>query len=576
MNDTFSFLWQSLIPPENITEEPTRREYTTRVILWMMGLVVAVAFIPIIVGFLLGVFDLYPVVVMLILTAVIGFSHWLSKPNWRLAALIPPTLFLVYGVYNSVVSGIGNTSSLPNAIALILTAMLFGSRRQWIVLGIMFLVHILVGVFQYPINSAPLWETLLPRGSMLLGIALLQTLSVALISRAISQARQATELAQKTAETIQEQKSQLSLITQNMMDTVGHLDAQFRTLYISPSVERSFGFKPEAILGQAIPVYLHPDDRSLLAAKILNAIQQQDPSFRTEARFQKANGDYLWVEADMRILYGENAAERSPAFDGIIFSARDIQARKQIEADRQKLINELSAKNTELEQFTYTVSHDLKSPLVTIRGFLSFLKKDILASDEARALNDIDRIISATEKMQRLLQELLDLSRIGRVVNPMTVIPFGEIVAEALERVRGQMDAHKVQITMAPNLPDVCVDRSRMVQAMQNLLDNAAKFSGSQTEPRIEIGIRPGTPPVFTVRDNGIGIDLNHQDRIFHLFNKLDANAEGTGIGLALVKRIIETHQGKIWVESPGLGGGSTFCFTLGVEFLCKPGGANR
>jgi signal transduction histidine kinase len=110
----------------------------------------------------------------------------------------------------------------------------------------------------------------------------------------------------------------------------------------------------------------------------------------------------------------------------------------------------------------------------------------------------------------------------------------------------------------------VYVDRARLVEVLQNLVDNAAKFMGDQPEPLIEIGMRTGNkPPIFLVRDNGLGIDPHYHDKVFGLFDKLDPKSEGTGIGLALVKRIIEVHGGRIWVESAGLGHGSTFCFTL-------------
>ncbi|MFO7631737.1 MAG: ATP-binding protein, partial [Caldilinea sp.] len=112
--------------------------------------------------------------------------------------------------------------------------------------------------------------------------------------------------------------------------------------------------------------------------------------------------------------------------------------------------------------------------------------------------------------------------------------------------------------------PAVYGDRARLVEAIQNLLDNACKFTGEQSQPRIEVGIRQATTgPVFYVHDNGIGIEAQYQDQVFGLFNKLDPQSEGTGVGLALVKRIIETHGGEIWVESEGNGKGCTFYFTL-------------
>jgi signal transduction histidine kinase len=226
----------------------------------------------------------------------------------------------------------------------------------------------------------------------------------------------------------------------------------------------------------------------------------------------------------------------------------------------------LEDKNAELERFTYTVSHDLKSPLITIRGFLGFLEKDAASGNLDRLRADIARIAEATTRMQRLLDELLELSRIGRMTNPLQEVAFEQIAREAVELVQGRIMARGVQVEIADDLPVVYADRTRLVEAVQNLVDNAVKFTGDQPEPRIVIGVldaqRAGMPVLF-VADNGLGIAPEYHERIFGLFNKLDAKTDGTGVGLALVKRIIDLHGGQIWVESDGAGRGSTFFFTL-------------
>ena len=228
---------------------------------------------------------------------------------------------------------------------------------------------------------------------------------------------------------------------------------------------------------------------------------------------------------------------------------------------REKLIKELESKNTELERFTYTISHDLKSPLVTINGFLGYLKGDTASGKSDRVMADIQRIQDAVDKMHLLLKEL---SRIGRIVNPPEKVPFDDLVREALEIVHGQLEARRVTVQIQTNLPAVHGDRQRLIAVLQNLIDNAAKYMGDQPVPCIEIG-QYGIEDarlVFFVKDNGIGINPHYHEHIFGLFNKLDADSEGTGVGLALVKRIIEVHGGKVWVESE-LRKGSTFFFTL-------------
>jgi signal transduction histidine kinase len=240
---------------------------------------------------------------------------------------------------------------------------------------------------------------------------------------------------------------------------------------------------------------------------------------------------------------------------------------KWIQGERDKLIGELELKNAELERFTYTVSHDLKSPLITIKGFLGFLKADTQSGNMKRLESDIQRISDAADKMQLLLNDLLELSRIGRVVNKPQSIDLNEMISEVLELLHGRLHSGTVSIrvTVAEQLPTIYGDRPRLFEVLQNLVDNAAKFMGDQPNPHIEIGQEGSTEdgsPILFVRDNGIGIDPKFKDRIFGLFDKLDPHTEGTGIGLALAKRIIEFHGGRIWVESEP-GKGAAFYFTL-------------
>jgi two-component system, chemotaxis family, sensor kinase Cph1 len=303
---------------------------------------------------------------------------------------------------------------------------------------------------------------------------------------------------------------------------------------------------------------LHPDDREQDARDMeaLHANRQ----VVTEVRTFMKSGEMRWVR-----VWGH------PVWDpvknqliGIYGAVQDITERKKVEAERETLIRELEAKNAELERFAYTVSHDLKSPLITIRGFLSFVEQDAVSGNLERVRADLGRIRDAVDKMQRLLSELLELSRIGRVVNPPQTVAFGALAHEAAAIVAGRLRQHGVGVRVADGLPAVYGDRARLVEVLQNLVDNAAKFMGDQKHPEIEIGVRERAgEKVYFVRDNGIGIDPRFLGRVFGLFEKLDPDSEGSGVGLALIKRIVDQHHGRVWVESEGRGRGTTVCFTL-------------
>ena len=240
---------------------------------------------------------------------------------------------------------------------------------------------------------------------------------------------------------------------------------------------------------------------------------------------------------------------------------RNLEELRQQELKR---INEqLERQVGELERFTYTVSHELRTPLVTIMGFIGNIEKDLQNRKYERAQRDFSRVVRATKNMQSTLAELLELSRIGRIINPPESVELHEIVQEALDAVEGRLRSRNIQVEVAQVLPAVYGDRPRLREVFENLIDNAVKYTSNQPAPRIEIGCRSGKETIFYVKDNGLGIEPQYHARIFGLFEKLDSTSEGTGVGLALVKRIIETHGGKIWVESQGLGTGTAFCFTI-------------
>ena len=201
---------------------------------------------------------------------------------------------------------------------------------------------------------------------------------------------------------------------------------------------------------------------------------------------------------------------------------------------------------------------------MTVLGFLGLLERDIEAGRTDSALADVARIRSAAAKMERQLRELLELSRVGRVTTTHEDVPLQELAQEARQSLAGRLVEAGAELEVADGLPVLYGDRARLLEVVQNLVDNAAKFARRGEPPRILVGVRPGPGgPVCFVRDDGIGIDPKHHQRVFALFERLDPRVEGTGVGLALVKRIVEVHGGQVWVESDGDGRGATFCFTI-------------
>ena len=335
----------------------------------------------------------------------------------------------------------------------------------------------------------------------------------------------------------------------------------------SPNVEAIFGLEHGEFDGtfEAYFNLIHADDQGAVQDKIERTVSGEIRDYEVVHRITCPDYSIRWLEGKGKVYY---SADGKP--NRMSGTVTDVTSRKQNEGEREKLISELEAKNAELERFTYTVSHDLKSPLITINGFLGHLQDDVASGNTDRFEHDSQRIRDAVGKMHQLLKELLELSRIGRLMNPPEEIPFEELVREALENVHGQLEKRGAVVTLEPDLPILYGDRQRLIEVLQNLIDNAVKFMGDQPDPHIEIGQQGEEEgkPIFYVKDNGIGISPEYHERVFGLFDKLDSKTEGTGIGLALVKRIVEFHGGRIWVESESspqgeAGKGSTFYFTL-------------
>ena len=288
----------------------------------------------------------------------------------------------------------------------------------------------------------------------------------------------------------------------------------------------------------------------------------------------------LWAEPEelktttARLLEGKNVRNTPVSFkntSGNIvkcllsankFSSKDKDYALYIVSD----LSELEAKNAELENFTYTVSHDLKSPLVTIGGFAGLLQDKIALGDMAGSDKDLARIKRSVEKMFDLLEDLLTLSRAGRFLNTPEDLCLEETIREAISLLAGRFEGKDPYdtITLITPLPSVRYDKQRLVQILQNLIDNAIKFSGEGKDARIEIGtLLENNDLLVYVRDNGIGIKHEHQEKIFDIFFQLDPKREGTGLGLALIRRILSVHKGRLGVSSEGPGKGSTFSFTI-------------
>jgi PAS domain S-box-containing protein len=349
------------------------------------------------------------------------------------------------------------------------------------------------------------------------------------------------------------------------MDCIGDV------VYINKFALDFFGYTEEEILGKSIIGTIVPEVETSgrnLQKMIDDLVQNiKHYSFNINENIRKG-GERVWIAWTNKLVHKSNSG-----YDKILCIGTDITSLKDADDRCYHLMRDLSItnqdlsrKNDELGRFCYTISHDLRSPIITILALIDLLKNDLGERNIEQINADIEMIKTSAFMMDNLIKDTLELSRIGLVAAPSEQVPFGEIVDEALEYVNSELKSKEVKVSCAQGFPEVFVDRKKIVEVLINLINNSVKYGCSKAAPKVEIGFRSeGQDVVFYVKDNGLGIDSKHHQKIFDLFYKVNVTSEGTGAGLAIVKRIIEAHGGRIWVESE-VGNGCTMCFTLSMK----------
>ncbi len=280
-----------------------------------------------------------------------------------------------------------------------------------------------------------------------------------------------------------------------------------------------------------------------------------------ETRIKGKNGEVRWGDTYPLLLTKENKP------NAILVISHDVTDRKRAEEQLKDTINELERSNEELEQFAYITSHDLQEPLRTMGSYAGLLKRRYKGKLDEDADDFIDFMIEGSNRMKDMIQALLEYSRVGTKGEKFREFNAEESLRTAIYNLRTSIDENNALISHDP-LPTIYADPNQITRLFQNLISNSIKFRKKDVHPEIYISAQKSEDEwVFSVRDNSIGMEQEYTDRIFEIFRRLHPIGEypGAGIGLAIVKRIIDRHGGRIWVESE-LGKGSTFYFTIPVK----------
>ena len=331
--------------------------------------------------------------------------------------------------------------------------------------------------------------------------------------------------------------------------------------YISQRVTTLLGLLPEQLQQSAEALYrrTHPEDWGRVEQRIEQS-QRELTLWQDQFRILRSDGVALWFE-------GEASPERQ--LDGSVLwygYINDVSERRRQEQEIRALMAQLQKSNTELEQFAYVASHDLRQPLRMITSYVQMLERRLHEQLDEETLQMMHYISDGTQRMDQMLVSLLEYSRVGRTGEPMAQLESCSAVEEALRFLQPMIRESGAEIELVGEWPVIRASRDELTRLFQNLIGNAVKYRLPERPPRIRVTVSDGGSQWhFRVEDNGIGIDPEQIERLFRVFQRLHTRTqyEGTGVGLAISRKIVERHGGTIQIESEGEGKGSCCCFTL-------------
>ena len=324
---------------------------------------------------------------------------------------------------------------------------------------------------------------------------------------------------------------------------------------------RIHGVKEKYLSSEELMNISHPEDIPKVKKALDNALRDTKPYDIEHRIINQVNGEVRYIHAMGTVLKDENG--NPIKMYGV---ADDITESKLAEIERENLIKDLRRSNEELRQFAYITSHDLQEPLRTMSSYAGLLKYRYESQLDQDADDFIEFMVSGAARMKSMIQGLLDYSRVGTRGEELKNFNSEEAVNYALSDLTSFIKENNAEIT-CDKLPVIYADKDQIAQVFQNLIGNAIKFRREDETPKIHISARKDDEYVFSVSDNSIGMEAEYTDKIFEIFKRLHAigEYEGAGIGLAIVKRIIDRHGGRVWVKS-ALDVGSTFYFTIPIK----------
>jgi PAS domain S-box-containing protein len=351
-------------------------------------------------------------------------------------------------------------------------------------------------------------------------------------------------------EALRESEKKYSTLVEDSLTGI-YIDQEEKIVFANTQFAEIYGYLRDDLIGMESWRLVHPEDRDLTNEIRARRLKGDDAPAEYEARGLTKDGETIWIKR-------RNTCIEYKGRPAILGNIVDITEQKRAEEEIQNV-------NEELKNFVHVVSHDLKTPIISVQGFSSRLLKDYQEKLGEKGRRYLEQIKASARRMEVLVSDLLTLSRIGRVVSTYKDVPSLQIVRNVTSGLQDRLKENRIEFVVANNLPTICCDEERIYQVFENLLVNAIKFMRGTKDPKVELGFEDrGDFHQFYLMDNGIGIDPKYHREVFEMFHRLKEikDEEGTGLGLAIVDRIVNNHGGKVWVESKK-GNGATFYFTL-------------
>ena len=343
---------------------------------------------------------------------------------------------------------------------------------------------------------------------------------------------------------------------------IAHVDLSGRFMKVNRRLCEILGYGEQELIGRPVKEISHPEDRNLTDSQRMRVRSGEKPSVRFEKRYIRKSGAIVWVDLSVALACDASGV---PQYEIALFN--DITERKKAEAALREAHEELKRSNAELEQFAYVASHDLQEPLRMVSSYTQLLMRRYGDKFDGDAKDFTAFIVDGATRMKQLIEDLLAYSRVGTRDRNFKPADSESSLKRALTNLRAAIQDSGATVTQ-DKLPTIPCDEVQLAQLFQNLIGNALKFRKPDVAPAVHVGAaEQGAEWEFMVRDNGIGIEPQYFERIFMVFQRLHDKGEypGTGIGLAIVKKVVERHGGRIWVQSQP-GAGTTFHFTMPKE----------